>query len=359
VKVSYFETAHYRPQRQLPAEWPVPPDAYDRESGEQSYRGMVERVQYVEELGFDWVSVAEHHYSPHRLTPAPIVSAAHLAAYSQKIKIAVLGPIVSQSNPVQIAENLAMLDNLMPDRLVVGLLRGTTGEYLSYGLNPAEARERTTEAMELILKAWTEPQPFGWQGRHFQFRTVSVWPRPLQQPHPPTYALGASRESCEVAARHHLGLGVAYGPFEQVGKATRYYRDACAGYGWQPAPEQIIYRANILLTQTDEEARGLLETQRAPRDSFPLRAGVREALLQLDSRNIAGEARSPTVGGVLPRNFFGSPDTVVDQIKRCREATGAGVVDLMFQVPDTADLSFLMRSLELFGKNVLPHIRDV
>jgi alkanesulfonate monooxygenase SsuD/methylene tetrahydromethanopterin reductase-like flavin-dependent oxidoreductase (luciferase family) len=252
-----------------------------------------------------------------------------------------------------------MLDNLMPDRLVVGLLRGTTGEYLSYGLNPAEARERTTEAMELILKAWTEPQPFGWQGRHFQFRTVSVWPRPLQQPHPPTYALGASRESCEVAARHHLGLGVAYGPFEQVGKATRYYRDACAGYGWQPAPEQIIYRANILLTQTDEEARGLLETQRAPRDSFPLRAGVREALLQLDSRNIAGEARSPTLGGVLPRNFFGSPDTVVDQIKRCREATGAGVVDLMFQVPDTADLSFLMRSLELFGKNVLPHIRDV
>src|ERR1700724_1100753 len=71
----------------------------------QSYRGMVERVQYVEELGFDWVSVAEHHYSPHRLTPAPIVSAAHLAAYSQKIKIAVLGPIVSQSNPVQVAEN--------------------------------------------------------------------------------------------------------------------------------------------------------------------------------------------------------------------------------------------------------------
>jgi len=165
MKVSYFETAHYLSPRPLPAEWPVPPNAYDHETGVQAYRGMAERIQYVEGLGFDWVSVAEHHYSPHRLTPAPVVSAAHLAAYSQKIKIAVLGPIVSQSNPVQVAENLAMLDNLMPDRLVVGLLRGTTGEYLSYGLNPTEARERTTEAMELILKAWTEPQPFGWQGR--------------------------------------------------------------------------------------------------------------------------------------------------------------------------------------------------
>jgi alkanesulfonate monooxygenase SsuD/methylene tetrahydromethanopterin reductase-like flavin-dependent oxidoreductase (luciferase family) len=359
VKVSYFETAHYLSPRRLPAEWPVPPNAYDHETGVQAYRGMAERIQYVEAPGFDWISVAEHHYSPHRLTPAPAVSAAYLAACSQKIKIAVLGPIVSQSNPVQVAENLAMLDNLMPDRLVVGLLRGTTGEYLSYGLNPTEARERTTEAMELILKAWTEPQPFGWQGRHFQFRTVSVWPRPLQQPHPPTYALGASRESCEFAAHHHLGLGVAYGPFDVIRKAIRYYRDACAQYGWQPTPEQIIYRANILLTKTDEEARGLLEARRAPRDSFPLRAGVREALSQLDSRNIAGEARAPRVGGMLPINFVGGPGAVVEQIKRCRDEVGAGVIDLMFQIPDSGDLSFLMDSLERFGKYVLPHIREI
>jgi alkanesulfonate monooxygenase SsuD/methylene tetrahydromethanopterin reductase-like flavin-dependent oxidoreductase (luciferase family) len=359
MKVSYFETARYMAPQQLPAEWPVPPDAYDREAGAQAYRGMIERLQYVEALGFDWVSVSEHHYSPQRLTPAPIVSAAHLAAYAQNIKIAVLGPIVSQSNPVQVAEELAMLDNLMPGRLVVGLLRGITGEYLTFGLNPTEARERTTEGMELILKAWTEPQPFGWQGRHFHFRTVSVWPRPLQRPHPPTYALGTSRESCEFAARHRLGLGVSYAPFAVVAKATRYYRDACAQYGWQPEAEQIIYRANILIAETDAEAQALLEKQRRARTPFPLRAGVRDALLQLDSRNVAGEARTPNVGGVLPTNFVGGPDTVVEQVKRCRNEVGAGVVDLMFQIPGSSDLSFLMRSLELFGKKVLPHIRDI
>ena len=68
---------------------------------------MVERAQHVERLGFDWVSVSEHHYSPRRLTPAPIVAASHLAAHSTGIKIAVLGPIVSQGNPVRIAEELA------------------------------------------------------------------------------------------------------------------------------------------------------------------------------------------------------------------------------------------------------------
>jgi alkanesulfonate monooxygenase SsuD/methylene tetrahydromethanopterin reductase-like flavin-dependent oxidoreductase (luciferase family) len=359
MKVSYFETARYRAPRTLPAEWPVPPDAYDHEAGARAYQGMIERLRHVEALGFDWISVSEHHYSPHRLTPAPIVSAAYLAACSQKIRIAVLGPLVSQRNPVQIAEELAMLDNLMPGRLIVGLLRGTTGEYLSFGLNPQEARARTSEGMELILKAWSEPQPFGWQGRHFRFRTVSVWPRPAQQPRPPTYALGISRESCDFAARHRLGLGVSYAPFAVAGLATRYYREQCAQYGWQPAPEQIIYRANILLAESDEDAGRLLDEQRRRPAPFPLRAAVRDALLQLDSRNVAGEARTPNVGGALPTNFCGGPDTVVAQLRRCRDEVGAGVVDLMFQDPGSGDPSFLMGALELFGTRVLPHIRDI
>src|SRR5271165_2461266 len=359
MKVSYFETARYLAPRQLPAEWPVPPDAYDRKAGAQAYRGMIERLQYVEALGFDWVSVSEHHYSPQRLTPAPIVSAAHLAAYAQRIKIAVLGPIVSQSNPVQVAEELAMLDTLSQGRLVVGLLRGITGEYLTFGLNPAETRERTTEGMELILKAWTEPQPFGWQGRHFHFRTVSVWPRPLQQPLPPTYSLGTSRESCEFAARHHIGLGVSFAPFEVVAKSTRYYREECARYGWEPTPEQMIYRANILLAETDEEAQDLLEKQRKGPAPFPMRAGVRDALLKLDSRNVAGEARTPNVGGTLPTSSTAAPDTVIEQIKRCREEVGVGVLDLAFQNPGAPDTGRLMQSLELFAEKVLPRIREV
>jgi alkanesulfonate monooxygenase SsuD/methylene tetrahydromethanopterin reductase-like flavin-dependent oxidoreductase (luciferase family) len=358
MKVSFFETGRYRAPRALPPEWPVPSGAYDREAGAQAYQGIIERLEYVEQLGFDWVSVSEHHYSPRILTPAPIVTAAYIAARLHKITIALLGPIVPQSNPVRVAEELAMLDNLAQGRLVVGLLRGTTNESLTYDLNPQEARERTDEGMELILRAWTEPQPFGWQGRHFQFRTVSVWPRPFQQPHPPTYALGTSRESCEFAARHRLGCGVSYGPFEVVGKATRYYREQCARHGWTPAPEQILYRANMLLAETDDEAQALLRKQpnQAP---FAMRAGVRDALMTLDSRNIAGEARAPVVSGALPTTFIGSPDTVIEQVRRCRDVVGAGVLDLSLHPPGSGDLDALMRSLDLFGKSVLPRVRDI
>src|SRR5471030_554326 len=332
MKVSYFETGRYLPPEAMPGVWPMPSGAYDAAAGTDVYRGMVERITHVEKLGFDWVSLSEHHYSPRILTPSPPLAAAYLAARVHKIKIALLGPIVSHSNPVRLAEELAMLDTMADGRLVVGLLRGTTNEALTYDLNPQESRERTDEGMELILKAWTEPQPFGWQGRHFRYRTVSVWPRPLQQPMPPTYALGTSREAGEFAARNRIGLGVSYGPFDVMGKATGYYREQCARHGWAPEPDQIIFRANIILAETDDAAQRTLEAYPA-RPAFSLAAGVADALLELDSRNIAGEARPASINRALPINFVGGPDTIVAQIRRCREQTGAGVIDLGFQTP--------------------------
>jgi alkanesulfonate monooxygenase SsuD/methylene tetrahydromethanopterin reductase-like flavin-dependent oxidoreductase (luciferase family) len=358
MKVSFFETVRYVPPGPLPSEWPVPSGSYDPEAGARAYRAMLERLQYVEELGFDWVSVSEHHYSPRILTPSPIVSAAFIAARLRRITIALLGPIVPHSNPVRLAEELAMLDTLAQGRLVVGLLRGTANEALTYDLNPREARERTDEGMELVLKAWTEPRPFGWQGRHFRYRTISIWPRPLQQPHPPTYALGTSREAGEFAARHHLGCGVSYGPFEVMGRATRYYREQCARHGWEPSPEHIVYRANMLVADTDDQAHALLRAQ--PKEApFRMRAAVRDAVSGLDLRNIAGEARPAVVTGALPTTFVGSPDTVVEQVRRCREVVGAGVLDLSLHPPGSPDLDSLMRALELFGAKVLPRIREI
>ena len=63
-------------------------------------------------------------------------------------------------------------------------------------------------------------------------------------------------------------------------------------------------------------------------------ARVRDALIKLDSRNVAGETRTPNVGGTLPTNFFGGPDTVIDQVKRCHDQAGIGVLDLFFQTRD-------------------------
>jgi alkanesulfonate monooxygenase SsuD/methylene tetrahydromethanopterin reductase-like flavin-dependent oxidoreductase (luciferase family) len=90
-----------------------------------------------------------------------------------------------------------------------------------------------------------------------------------------------------------------------------------------------------------------------------MRPGVRDAMMSVDARNIAGEARAPVVSGALPTTFVGSPDTVVEQVRRCRDVVGAGVLDLSLHPPGSTGIEPLMRALELFGTKVLPRIRDI
>src|ERR671922_623426 len=81
--------------------WPVPPALCDREAVGETMRRAKEQLRLADELGFDWVSVSEHHYSPRILAPSPMISAAFLAAHATKITIALLGPIVPHGNPIR------------------------------------------------------------------------------------------------------------------------------------------------------------------------------------------------------------------------------------------------------------------
>ena len=134
-----------------------------------------------------------------------MVMAGALSQIVRRVKIAVLGPTLPILNPVRVAEEFAMLDTMSGGRVVAGMMRGTPNEYVTYNINPAESRERFAEALHLIRRAWTETRPFGWLGRYYQYRTISIWPRPVQQPHPPLYMSGSSPEAWEFAARNHIG----------------------------------------------------------------------------------------------------------------------------------------------------------
>ena len=97
-----------------------------------------------------------------------------------------------------------------------------------------------------------------------------------------------------------------------------------------------------------------------PVQPFPVRAGLRDALIAADTtRNIAGQSQRANVGGVLPISFCGGPDRVVDQIRRAREQIGVGVLDLSLTDPGTGDMDAMMEGLDLFGRSVLPRIREI
>src|SRR4030088_418549 len=140
-------------------------------------------------------------------------------------------------------------------RIIAGLMRGAPSEYITYGVNPAESRDRFQEALQLIVRAWTEPRRFGWEGCFYQFRTVSIWPRPVQQPHPPIFMSGSTPESCEFAARLHLGLGLAFTTVALAKESARYYREQAAACGWHPESGDVLYRAQVCVADTDDLAR--------------------------------------------------------------------------------------------------------
>ncbi len=115
----------------------------------------------------------------------------------------------------------------------------------------------------------------------------------------------------------------------------------------------------MILGETDEAAEAAFQ-RRDKHAPFPVGARLADALRTADTtRNIAGEKRPANVGGVLPISFCGGPDRIVEQIRRCREVMGAGVLDLSLQDPGAGDTAAMMESLDLFGRKVLPRIRDI
>src|SRR6266849_10187308 len=326
--------------------WPVAPALCDREAVSATMRRAKEQLRLADELGFDWVSVSEHHYSPRIMTPSPMIYAGAITEVVKRAKIAVLGPLLQLSNPVRVAEELVMLDAMSDGRIMVLFLRGTANEILTYRSNPDEAQAVTQEGIHLILHAWTEPQPFGWEGRYFNYRTVSVWPRTLQEPHPPVFSSGNTPDSVPFAARRHLGLALSFMPLSSIKQRVDLYREEAAKAGWAPAADDVVYRFFGHVAETDEEARKNIGDNKVDlRRIF----AMNEAMLKKLMGNRA-ELQ------MMEKPFlFGGPAAVVDQIGALREA-GVGIMDMAFTWPGIS-YEQQLRSMECFASRVIPQIR--
>ena len=367
MKASYFGCMSYSERHKFPTVWPVPPSYYDAKIAMQSYQDGMEECEFAEDVGFDWVSLSEHHYSGNRTTPNPAVMAAAVAERCKRARIALLGQLLPLNNPVRAAEEIGMLDNLTGGRMVVAFMRGTPSEDQVYSVNPTEGRDRLIEGMDLVIKALTEPQPFSWEGRYYQYRTVSVWPRPVQQPLPPTIVATRSDDTVQYAAAHQLGLGISYDRVEDTARVVEKYHQWCHEAGWQPTPDQLVYRGTILLAETDREAEewleriktGLRERGMAVRPTVSRAVQAARAGKEFDPREVftgstqrdgARDAR-----GLV--SFIGGPDTIVEQLKAFHDQCGIGVVDLAFQQPGIEHRE-VMKEIELFAREVLPRIKE-
>jgi alkanesulfonate monooxygenase SsuD/methylene tetrahydromethanopterin reductase-like flavin-dependent oxidoreductase (luciferase family) len=198
-----FLSYPYLPQDYAGSAWiTCPNELYDPKIGHGLYRDYLDQLVHTEALGFDGIGLNEHHQTPYCGMPSPNIVASALIQRTTTARICVLGNALPLYDPpLRVAEEYAMLDVMSGGRLMAGVVPGDQASYYSYGVNPAQARARFAEALDLLVQAWTRPGPFEFNGEFYRFPYVNPWPRPLQQPHPPIWIPGlGSPETQEMRA---------------------------------------------------------------------------------------------------------------------------------------------------------------
>jgi alkanesulfonate monooxygenase SsuD/methylene tetrahydromethanopterin reductase-like flavin-dependent oxidoreductase (luciferase family) len=380
MKFVCFHLMPYRPldleaAKKYRSAWVVLPNSfYDPEKGAAEYDSYLDQLTYAEELGFDVIGVNEHHQTAYGLMPAPNLIASALIQRTKKVQVAVLGralPLVS--NPINIAEEFAMLDVLSKGRLIAGFVRGIGAEYHSTGVNPAFSHERFHEAHDLIVKAWTTPGPFEFEGDHFRLRYVNLWPRPYQKPHPPVWipSMG-SRETVVWASapERKYPFMVTFSPESAVVRYHNMYREAARAHGYTASGRQLGWATPIYVAESDErardEAKAGIETLFNNFLSMPWEMLLPPGYTSNASMKATMKLR-PALGAWPRRQTIdeliasgtivvGSAATVREQIERVRELTGFDILIALLQFGVLPD-HLARRNMEMFAGEVMPKLR--
>ena len=349
---------------------------FDPEKAVVLYNQYHEQYAWADEVGFDGIMSNEHHASYWCMKPSVNLDAAVIAKVTRKAKIAILGNVIAINDPIRMAEEIAMLDCYSGGRIISGFVRGTAVESLQGGIDPTENRDRFEEAHDLIIKCWTTPGPFRYEGKYYHYRAVNPWVLPVQKPHPDIWFPGTgSPESVVWAATHqhpYMNLGAL---IERTEYLKRVYIDTANEVGFKAGPEHFGYLLRVLVADTDEKAqeigREFMWTvdhrNRGPREhSDPPGYQSREAVklkMQTPTGSVAGSGglgvgfsyeELQNVNNII----VGTPQTVTRKLSDVIERLNPGYLHIYGNEGDMPHQD-LMRSIELLGKEVIPALHEI
>lgn len=356
-----------------PSAWATLPNRlYDPKKGHELYHRYLDELEYGEQLGFDGLCVNEHHQTAYGMMPSPIVTASALARRTSRAKIAILGSALPlRHHPLTLAEEHAMIDNITGGRLISGFVRGIGAEYHVFGVDPTESHERFHEAHDLIVRAWSEPGPFEFFGKHYHFQYVNLWPRPWQQPHPPVWIPSqGSKETIDFAAHpsHKYTYLQTFSPIKTVARFLQMYKDVAQGLGYAATPRQLGWAVPVYVGDTDESAiaeAGIhYEHFRNSYLRMPFEMLLPPGYTSMESMKtitaakgqlaVRAEARTAIEQGMF---ICGSTRTVLERFTASAREIGFGNLLTMMQF-GTLPGDLTRRSMERFAKGVMPKLKQ-
>ena len=372
-------------------------EVYDPRVGADLYNRYLDERVYAEEMGFDGVMLNEHHSTPFCMGSVMNVEAAILARITKKVKIVLLGNILPiWDDPLFLAEELAEIDMISRGRLVTGWVRGTGRESVSHNAQPPFNWERFQEAHDFVVKAWTTPGPYRWEGEHYNFRYVNPWAKPYQDPHPPIWIPGVmSKNTVEWSARHRYPYVMLATDLEPTKQSFEYYAEVAREEGYEAGSQHRGYLFKVHVDETEELAYETAQkyVEGPPNPFLEGNQGVVRSFLQnlpgLTSRThllptslnraaaiargrLESEDGAPrkeilsaagfqgTYDEQLERYTIitGTPKTVIPKIRHVLEYLRPGTI-FFWDGDGAMSHEDQMRSLKLFGEEVIPAVREI
>ncbi|MPZ73649.1 MAG: LLM class flavin-dependent oxidoreductase [Nitriliruptorales bacterium] len=389
-----FIAFNLMPYRELPADFEksyssvwvdIPRRLYDPVQGAQMYMDYLEELELAVDLGYDAVGVNEHHQNAYGMMPSPNLWAASLARKvreSESTSLMVLGNSLALYNPpVRVAEEFAMLDALSGGRLIAGFPTGSSQDVnYSYGINPAELRDRYHEAHDLIIKAWAAKDIFAFNGTYTQLRYVNLWPRLIQEPRPPVWVPGGgSLETYDFALTNGYNFSyLSFYGYKYAKSLMDMFWKRADELGVERNPFQGAFAQFVLVSESDEQAREEYEEhvmyfyrKCMHIDPHYVEApGYRSARSTKNVLKARLEGTSRSGRDVLKGGFgwdelraagyiiAGSPETVRNELEAAARSLNVANVALLLQV-GSAPHELTCKNTTLFAKEVMPALRGV
>ena len=344
--------------------------------GSRLYNERLAQYLLAEEVGFDGIMLNEHHNAPFCMQAQIQVWASVLAAVTKRVKIVLLGaPLPTVDNPVALAESLSMIDMLSKGRLVAGIVLGGGAEQFANNANPAYNRDRFIEAHDLMVRTWTEPGPWRWEGDHYQFRVVNPWTMPLQKPHPYIWVPGtASEETIVWCAEHRypyvcLNTSIAttkgiWDIYDRTAREVGYtagseHRGYLLRVHVQDTEEKAIENAREFLWMQGEFA-GVSQPEYAmpPGYSSPSKRRENVELMNRRVRDTRLRVRPFDVQRKDRSIVAGTPEQVVRELRVIMEETRPGIFAIWGSDGRIGNAD-TRRCIELLGAEVLPALREI
>ncbi len=322
------------------------------------YERALQRIEIMDQTGYDAVWLAEHHFNSFSICPSVHMVGAHIAARTTRLRIGTAISLAAFYHPLRLAEEVALLDILSGGRVNWGAGRGfDKTEFRAFGVPQEESAERFHENVEIVLQAWRNER-VTYHGKHYDFDEIEVLPKPLQDPHPPVWMAASSPAAIEWAASQgHTIMMDPHSAHEEIGRKHDYYRRTLESHGHSIEGRQIPMARLMAIAETHDAA------EEIARRGAQWTVGAYARPDRMQSMKVLGDAAAASPDA----EATDQAESPVDPIERYVNdviiyGTPAEVVDEIQRLHVEINLDYLMCSplshstFELFTEKVLPKL---